>query len=104
MSVTTTTDVVPASVRLAAKRAFVRTLTRGYAAAIPGGGITSAAAAALIHDASWVVIGANAAAWLLSPLLPAAASWLSFISNGVPQEYTSVVQAVPAPDADAPTA
>lgn len=89
-----TTAIVPAAVRIAAGRAFIRTLTRGYAGAIPAGGVTAAALLSLSHP-DWTIIAASAGAWLLAPAISAFASWLSILSNGVPSDYTNVVTVAP---------
>ena len=85
-------EVVPKETKLAAKRGFVRTTAQAYAATIPAGGISAAILSNVIDDPNPVQIIATVGAWVLSPLLAGAASYLSIVSNGVPEEYVAAAQ------------
>ncbi|WP_029153483.1 hypothetical protein [Microbacterium gubbeenense] len=74
--------VVPADVRLAAKRGFVRTATQALSSVIPLGAI----AIPTTGDAL-LGIGLAAGGALVSAALAGAASALDIISKGVPEEY-----------------
>lgn len=74
--------VVPASVRLAAKRGFVRTATQSLSAAIP----TTAIAITLTAD--WALsIGLGALSAVGTAVLAGTASYLSIVSKGIPEDY-----------------
>ncbi|MDA8440499.1 MAG: hypothetical protein M0Z51_16795 [Propionibacterium sp.] len=100
---TTTTAVVPASVQVAAKRAFVRTTAQAYASTVPAGGVSAAALIALAHNPDPVVLVCTALAAVISPALAGFASWLSILSRGLPADYTAVVSAAPATAAVVPS-
>ena len=87
MSHTQPEPLVPAPVVIAAKRGFLRTTAQAYAASIPTGGVAVGTLVALIQDPDPVVIIATAAAAIFSPLLAGAASALSILSRGIPQDY-----------------
>jgi len=76
-------DVIPSKVRLAAKRAFVRTSAQTLSATIPTSGITGAA----LSGGDPVVIAWSVGAAVLSSVAAATASALSIVSKGVPEEY-----------------
>ena len=77
------TTVIPASVKLAAKRGFVRTFTQSLASVIP----TSAIAISL--SGQWVEgIALGAAGGLVTAVLAGGASALMIVSRGIPDEYT----------------
>ena len=77
------TTVIPASVKLAAKRGFVRTFTQSLASVIP----TSAIAITLSGD--WLLgVGLGAAGAVATAILSGAASALMIVSRGIPDEYT----------------
>lgn len=81
--------VVPAGVKLAAKRGFVRTTAQAYAATLTGGLITSVIA--LITDPSNLVpVAVAVLTAVVTPPAAGLASYLSIISNGVPKEYQDV--------------
>lgn len=75
-------EIVPTATRIAAKRGFVRTAAQSLSAAIP----TSAIAVTLSGD--WALgLGLGLAGGVVTALLAGAASYLSIISKGVPEEY-----------------
>ena len=78
------TEIVPAATKLAAKRGFIRTATQSLSAAIP----TSAIAIALSGD-WWLGVGLGVASAIATALMAGAASYLSIISKGVPEEYVA---------------
>ena len=84
------TAIVPAATRVAAKRGFVRTAAQSLSAAIP----PSAIAVTLSGD--WALgLGLGLAGGVVTALLAGAASYLSIISKGVPEEY--IAAGVPQP-------
>lgn len=74
--------VIPADVRLAAKRGFIRTAAQSLASVIPLGAITIPTTGDALLGVGLAVGGA-----LVSAALAGAASALSIISEGVPEEY-----------------
>ncbi|GAB3616036.1 hypothetical protein GCM10027416_05930 [Okibacterium endophyticum] len=80
-------ELIPASVKTAAKRGFIRTTSQAYATALAGGISASVIIATLQGGADWAAIGITVGVTVVSPLLAGAASFLSIISKGVPEEY-----------------
>jgi len=89
--------IIPAATRLAAKRAFVRTTTQAYGASIPTALTVGLISDALADPAKAAITVAAAA---LSPLLAGAASYFSFLGQGIPTEYdaTSTAFSKPYPE------
>ena len=80
-------EVVPAAVRLAAKRGFLRTWSQSFAATIPSGGVSVAAVLGFIQEPDPLLIAAIVLSSLLSPVLGGTASYFSILSSGIPEEY-----------------
>ena len=81
------TSIIPESLKLAAKRGFVRTTAQAYAATLTTGisaSVVLGVVAGTVELAPTVVTLSIA---LLSPLLAGAASYLSIVSRGIPEEY-----------------
>lgn len=76
------TKIIPANVRLAAKRAFVRTASQALSSVIPIGAITIPTTGDALLGVGLAVGGA-----LVSAVLAGTASALSIVSAGVPEEY-----------------
>lgn len=74
--------VIPAGVKLAAKRAFIRTFTQSLATAIPIAAVTIPTTGDALLG-----IGLAAGSAVAGALLAGTASALSIISNGVPADY-----------------
>lgn len=76
--------VIPAGVKLAAKRGFVRTATQSLSAAIPTAAIT------VVLTADWALaVGLGALGAVFTAVLAGTASALSIISKGIPDEYVN---------------
>jgi mevalonate kinase len=82
--------LIPADTHLAARRAFVRTAAQSLASVIP----TSVIAISLTSE-FWVGVGLGAAGAVMTSLLAGAASYLSIVSNGIPDAYQAHVVEVP---------
>lgn len=80
--------IVPEKVRLAAKRAFVRTTAQAYSTALAGG--ISAATLLGLYEGEVPLVPTliTVGVVVVSPVLAGAASYFSMISKGVPEEYT----------------
>ncbi|WP_156759976.1 hypothetical protein [Microbacterium karelineae] len=74
--------VIPADVRLAAKRGFVRTATQALSSVIPLGAIAIPTTGDALLGVGLAVGGA-----IVSATLAGTASALAIISKGVPEEY-----------------
>lgn len=86
----TTDPIVPAAVKIAAKRAFVRTTYQAYAATL-GAGISATVILGIITGqvdavATAVQFGVAVAA----PPLAGLVAWLNVTSSGIPKDYTDV--------------
>lgn len=81
------TQIIPEATRVAAKRGFIRSTAQAYATAVAGGISTTAILAVVTGE---VPILATAITWAvaaLSPLAAGAASYLSILSKGIPEDY-----------------
>lgn len=81
----TTESIVPAAVKLAAKRGFIRTATQSLSSVIPIAAIAIPTTGDAILGAGLAVGGA-----LVTALLAGTASALSIVSNGIPKDYEDV--------------
>ena len=85
---------IPAAVRLAAKRGFIRTTAQAYAATLTTGLPSATLIVSLIQDPTgWLLAGITVALALIAPLAAGVASYLSILSNGIPQDYATAVLA-----------
>ncbi len=75
-------NVIPASTKLAAKRGFIRTFTQTLSSVIP----ITAIAIPTTGDAL-LGLGLGVGGALVSSLLSGVASYLSILSNGIPEDY-----------------
>lgn len=78
-----TDHLIPVEVRTAAKRGFIRTTAQALAAVVPLGTLTGAA----LSSADPVAIGWAALAAVVSSVAAGAASYLSILSKGIPEDY-----------------
>lgn len=86
-------SIVPAAVKLAAKRGFIRTTFQSYAATLTAGLPSAAAIVALVQDPTgWALAGVTVALALVSPPAAGLASYLSITAKGLPEEYAAAVQ------------
>lgn len=81
----TVDPIVPAAVKLAAKRGFIRTATQSLASVIP----IAAIAIPTTGDAL-LGLGLGAAGAIVTAILAGSASALSIVSNGIPKDYADV--------------
>jgi hypothetical protein len=80
-------QIVPIGVRLAARRAFIRSTAQGYAATL-GGSITTTAVLALVRgEVDPLTVGVTVGVAAVTPLLAGAAAYASFIAKGIPEDY-----------------
>jgi len=75
--------IVPDTTLIAAKRGFVRTSSQALATTIPTGALTGMA----LSGADPVAMAWSVAAAVISSVLAGAASYLSILSAGIPEEY-----------------
>lgn len=90
--------IIPAKVRLAAKRAFTRTSMQVAAATLPAGGVSAVAVATMVEDPNPVAIVAAVVSWASAPLIGGAVAYLQVTSDGIPDEYAEAVRAIDADD------
>ena len=76
--------VVPASVKLAARRGFIRTAAQSLASVIPTGAI-----AISTTGQWWTGVALGIAGGIVTAVAAGAASFLSIISRGVPDAYVA---------------
>lgn len=81
-----TENIIPASVKLAAKRGFIRTATQSLSSVIP----IVAIAIPTTGDAL-LGLGLGAAGAIVTALLSGTASALSIVSSGIPKDYSDAV-------------
>lgn len=82
--------LIPADVKLAAKRGFVRTTFQAYAATLGAGVPSAAAILALIQDPTgWLLAGITFVLALSAPPIAGAVSYLQISSNGIPADYAT---------------
>lgn len=80
-------SVIPAKIKLAAKRGFVRTATQTLSSVIP---ITAIAIPTTGDAGLGLLLGAGGA--IVSSVLAGAASALMIISAGIPDEYAAAAE------------
>lgn len=89
-----TDEIIPAAVKLAAKRAAVKTAAQSARGA---GAAVVAAIGASIFGVDWMVVAGVAGAGVITVVWAGADAYLDKIRNGIPSEYrdaTLVEQAV----------
>lgn len=91
-------SVIPAEVKLAAKRGFVRTTAQATSTALATGISATTILAIVAGEQALVPVIITFAVTAASPFLAGAASYFSIISKGMPAEYVdaAVGQAVAA--------
>lgn len=84
--------IIPEHVRLAAKRAFVRTTYQGYAGTLSTGLGATGVLAIINGEVETTTAIVTAVVTLLAPPVAGLAAYLNISSQGIPDDYT--------PDAD----
>lgn len=79
--------------KLAAKRAFVRTTTQAYAAMLAAGVTATAVLAVIRGDVDLVETAVTAAVTVAAPPLAGLQAYLSVTSKGIPEEYADATLA-----------
>lgn len=86
-------QIIPAAVKLAAKRAFVRTTMQGYEGVLVAGLSANAVLAWVRGEVDPVTLGVTAAVTVLAPPLAGLRSWLSITRKGIPEDYSDATLA-----------
>lgn len=86
----TTESIVPAAVKLAAKRAFIRTMFQGYESVLAIGLSANLVVGLIRGEVDVLVLGVTGAVTLLAPPLAGLRSWLNITRNGIPKDYEDV--------------
>ncbi len=82
-----TEKIVPESVKLAAKRGFVRTTMQGYEATLAVGLSANVILGLIQGEVDLVAAAVTTGVALIAPPLAGLRSWLSITRNGIPGEY-----------------
>lgn len=82
-----TTPTIPAGIKLAAKRGFIRTTAQAYAATLTTGISASVVLGLVTGTVEVIPTAVMLGVAVVSPLLAGAASYLSITANGIPQDY-----------------
>lgn len=82
-----TDQTVPAKVKLAARRGFVRTTSQSISTALAGGVSATVIIATLTQEPNWLAIGITAGVTVASPFLAGAASYFNILAKGLPEDY-----------------
>ncbi|MEW1990696.1 hypothetical protein [Microbacterium sp. NPDC078849] len=85
-----TDPIVPAAVRLAAKRAFVRTTYQAYAATLAAGISVTVVLGIVTGQIDVVATAVQFGVALAAPPLAGLVAWLNVTSNGIPKDYVDV--------------
>lgn len=88
-----TDPIVPAAVKLAAKRGFIRTTLQGYEALLAVGVTANAVLAIVRGEVDPVTLGVTAAVAIIAPPLAGLRSWVSITRNGIPEDYANATLA-----------
>lgn len=84
-------ELIPPGVRLAARRAFIRTTAQAYAASLTVGLLTSAVSLLADYD-QWLTVTVAVVLALVSPLLAGLVAYFQWIAKGIPEDYTTAVE------------
>ena len=80
-------SIVPASVKLAAKRGFIRTTFQALAATLTTGVSATVVLGVVSGEVEVIPTAVTLAVALVSPFIAGAASYLSITANGIPNDY-----------------
>lgn len=83
----TVVELIPADVKVAAKRGFLRTTAQAYATSLAGGISATAIISLLSNSEPWLPIIVTWVVALVTPLLSGLASYFSILSRGIPADY-----------------
>ena len=83
----TVVELIPADVKVAAKRGFLRTTAQAYATSLAGGISATAIISLLSNSEPWLPILVTWVVALVTPLLSGLASYFSILSRGIPADY-----------------
>ena len=83
----TVVELIPADVKVAAKRGFLRTTAQAYATSMAGGISATAIISLLTNSEPWLPILVTWVVALVTPLLSGLASYFSILSRGIPADY-----------------
>ena len=93
----TVVELIPADVKVAAKRGFLRTTAQAYATSLAGGISATAIISLLSNSEPWLPILVTWVVALVTPLLSGLASYFSILSRGIPADYQPEETAVEPP-------
>lgn len=99
-----TENIVPESVKLAAKRGFVRTTKQGYEATLAVGLSANVVLGLIQGEVDLVAAAVTTGVALIAPPLAGLRSWLSITRNGIPADYAEAAHDSVAPERDSNSA
>lgn len=82
-----TDQIIPATVKLAAKRGMVRTTYQALAATLTTGISATVVLGVVSGEVEVIPTAVTLAVALVSPFIAGAASYLSITANGIPRDY-----------------
>lgn len=85
--------IVPAAVKLAAKRGFIRTTLQSYATALAGGISTTVILQLVSGEVPLVPFLVTVGVAAVSPLLAGLISYATITANGIPADYATATLA-----------
>ena len=83
----TVVELIPADVKVAAKRGFLRTTAQAYATSMAGGSSATAIISLLTNSEPWLPRLDTWVVASVTPLLSGLASYFSILSRGIPADY-----------------
>lgn len=93
------TEIIPSSTKLAAKRGFIRTTMQGYEATLAVGLSANVILSLVRGEVDLVAAAVTAGVAIAAPPLAGLRSWLSITRNGIPADYAeAALDAVAAED------
>lgn len=85
-----TDPIIPEATKLAAKRGFIRTTAQALSATLTTGISATVVLSVVTGQVDVIPTVVTLGVALVSPVIAGAASYLSIMSNGIPQDYTDV--------------
>lgn len=80
-------SVIPPAVKIAAKRAYFRTMLQGYEGWLAAGISVSLVLSLVRGEVDWVEVGATTTVGLIAPQIAGLRAWMNFTRKGIPGDY-----------------
>ncbi len=82
-----TDPIVPAATKLAAKRAFIRTVLQGYEGILYVTVTANAVVGLFRGEVDWLVLGVTVGINVVAPLIAGLRAYVSITRKGIPEDY-----------------